>query len=365
MSNERNESFVFYASFDEAFSELDDAQYGKIMRAINKYAIYEIEPELNGMLKAMFILIKPQLDANIRRRTKGTTGGRPTIDDDIRGAIIDDLLSGETQQRIAEKYKVSQGTVSNINNLISKISLSKTQVFNNNNYQKPEVNDNNNYQKPNVNVNDNVNDNANNYLSRKNFGTPIPEEAQSTNDAQNKTTNPLPPPTASDSDESIKTPAEKNESDTKTPRKLRPPDDTQTKTQKPIDKNARKLSEKLYALHKKLDPQFTCTQARLDNWASEIEKLQRLDKRPYDEIEAVIEWAKADSFWQVNIISAEKLRKQYSRLLLQMQKQKTNRPRDDTKLYEQQDFSKNALPEVLKQSRLSEQKDINLDDVIF
>lgn len=169
MSNERNESFIFYASFDEALSELDDAQYGKIMRAINKYAIYEIEPELNGMLKAMFILIKPQLDANIRRRTKGTTGGRPTIDDDIRDAIIDDLLAGETQQRIAEKHKVSQGTVSNIKNLISKISLSKTQVNDNNNYQKPQ----NNYQKPNV--NENANDNVN--VNEKERGGQAPAEA--------------------------------------------------------------------------------------------------------------------------------------------------------------------------------------------
>lgn len=175
--NERNESFIFYASFDEALSELDDAQYGKMMRAINKYAIYGTEPELTGVLKAMFILIKPQLDANMRRRTKGTTGGRPTIDDDTRDAIIDDLLAGETQQRIAEKHKVSQGTVSNIKNLISKISLSKTQVNDNNNYQKPQ----NNYQKPNVNVNvnvnDNDNDNDNDNANEKERGGQAPAEA--------------------------------------------------------------------------------------------------------------------------------------------------------------------------------------------
>lgn len=176
--NERNESFIFYASFDEALSELDDAQYGKMMRAINKYAIYGTEPELTGVLKAMFILIKPQLDANMRRRNKGNTGGRPTIDDDTRDAIIDDLLAGETQQRIAEKYKVSQGTVSNIKNLISKISLSKTQVNDNNNYQKP-------------NANDNVNDNANANANEKERGGQAPAEAIP---AGTQTTAPRPSP---------------------------------------------------------------------------------------------------------------------------------------------------------------------------
>lgn len=191
MSNERNESFIFYASFDEALSELDDEQYGKMMRAINKYAIYGTEPELTGILKAMFILIKPQLDANMRRRTKGNTGGRPTIDDDTRNAIVDDLLAGETQQRIAEKYKVSQGTVSNIKNLISKISLSKTQVNDNNNYQKPQ----NNYQKPNVNenANDNVNDNDNE--NEKERGGQAPAEAMPTG-TQTQTQTPAPSQTS-------------------------------------------------------------------------------------------------------------------------------------------------------------------------
>lgn len=310
--NERNESFVFYGSFYEAANKLPEGIREKYLYKLLGYMTYGIEPTFTKdewMQEALFISHRPQIDVNNKRRQNGKKGGAP--------------------------YK------------------------NTNAKKQPMVDFENNKKQPNVNVNLNVNDNANNYLSRKNFGTPISEEAQ------NKTANTLPAPTASDSDESIKAPAEKNEIDEKSPQELRPPADTQTKTQKPIDKNARRLSEKLYALHKKLDPQFNCTQARLDNWASEIEKLQRLDKRPYDEIEAVIEWAKADSFWQVNIISAEKLRKQYSRLLLQMQKQKTNRPRDDTKLYEQQDFSKNALPEVLKQSRLSEQKDINLDDVVF
>lgn len=67
--NERNESFIFYASFDEALSELDDAQYGKIMRAINKYAIYGTEPSfLNDEQKTLFNLAKSRIDQNKKMR---------------------------------------------------------------------------------------------------------------------------------------------------------------------------------------------------------------------------------------------------------------------------------------------------------
>lgn len=161
--NERNESFIFYASFDEALSELDDAQYGKIMRAINKYAIYGTEPELTGVLKAMFILIKPQLDANMRRRTKGNTGGRPTIDDDTRNAITDDLLAGETYQDIAERHDVSIGTVSNIKKELPDFQKPLSDFQKPFSFSKTIVNEKNGFQKPNdnVNVNENVNENAN------------------------------------------------------------------------------------------------------------------------------------------------------------------------------------------------------------
>ena len=40
------ESFVFYASFAEAMDELDNEQYGKLMRAINNYALFEMRNSL-------------------------------------------------------------------------------------------------------------------------------------------------------------------------------------------------------------------------------------------------------------------------------------------------------------------------------
>ena len=151
----KNTSFIFYGSFHEAMSELNNAQYGALMRAINDYALNGVVPELKGMLKMAFILIKPQLDANLERRENGKGGGRSSITDDVKNDIIQDLQNGATQKDIAEKYNVAQSTVSNIKNEISleiseispeisQISLSKTSVYDITEYQKPNVNDNDN-----------------------------------------------------------------------------------------------------------------------------------------------------------------------------------------------------------------------------
>ena len=72
------DSFIFYASFAEAADELDNEQYGALMRAINEYALYDREPELSGVPKMLFILIKPQLDANKKRRENAKKGGAPS-----------------------------------------------------------------------------------------------------------------------------------------------------------------------------------------------------------------------------------------------------------------------------------------------
>ena len=58
-----------------------------------------------------------------------------------------------------------------------------------------------------------------------------------------------------------------------------------------------------------------------------IEKLNRIDKRSYEDIEKVIRWIKtAGNFWCPNIISGSKLREKYPQVFLQMQQQHTRDP---------------------------------------
>ena len=52
----------------------------------------------------------------------------------------------------------------------------------------------------------------------------------------------------------------------------------------------------------------------LQKWASQMDALMRLDKRPPEEVKAVILFAQNDPFWRHNILSVDKLRKQYDQL---------------------------------------------------
>ena len=114
------DSIVFYKSFYEAIQKIPEEEQLKLYNAIFSYSFTEIEPEIeDGIAKAMFILIKPNIDsANARYKASvenGKKGGRP---------------KKETQQKPNE-------------------NLNKTQ-------QKPKQNLN-----VNVNVNENVNVNNN------------------------------------------------------------------------------------------------------------------------------------------------------------------------------------------------------------
>ncbi len=59
----------------------------------------------------------------------------------------------------------------------------------------------------------------------------------------------------------------------------------------------------------------------LKTWAKDIDLMIRVDKRDPKEIEKVIEWCQADEFWQDNILSTAKLRKQFDQLALKAGKQ--------------------------------------------
>lgn len=58
----------------------------------------------------------------------------------------------------------------------------------------------------------------------------------------------------------------------------------------------------------------------LTSWAKQIDLMIRVDKRGPDEIERVISWCQQDDFWQDNILSTSKLRKQFDQLSMKMLK---------------------------------------------
>lgn len=65
------DSFIFYRSFYEAISELSKENQAETYNAISKYALDQEETNLSGISKAIFSLIKPQLDANYKKYENG------------------------------------------------------------------------------------------------------------------------------------------------------------------------------------------------------------------------------------------------------------------------------------------------------
>jgi len=69
-------SFIFYRSFFEALVPLNDSDKLSLFNAIAEFALNQTETELEPLAKAMFTLIKPQLEANNKRYENGKKGGR-------------------------------------------------------------------------------------------------------------------------------------------------------------------------------------------------------------------------------------------------------------------------------------------------
>ena len=58
-----------------------------------------------------------------------------------------------------------------------------------------------------------------------------------------------------------------------------------------------------------------------------------LDENTVEEVKKVIDWSQADDFWKTNIMSANKLRKQFAKLWGQAGFDKTDHPKQESELW--------------------------------
>ena len=72
--NVKKDSFIFYRSFYDAIKELPSEMQTKLYNTIFAYQFEEKEEKLSGIEKAVFTLIKPQLNANNTRYENGCKG---------------------------------------------------------------------------------------------------------------------------------------------------------------------------------------------------------------------------------------------------------------------------------------------------
>lgn len=130
------DSFVFYRSFAESLNELSDEEKLATLNMIIEYGLNGETLETKGVPRALFLLIKPQLDANNKRYSNGKKGGRSTEEEPT-----------ETREETEEKPRENR-------------TVTKTEPKPNLTVTESEPNEN-------VNVNENVNDNDNVNAERK------------------------------------------------------------------------------------------------------------------------------------------------------------------------------------------------------
>lgn len=78
-------------------------------------------------------------------------------------------------------------------------------------------------------------------------------------------------------------------------------------------------------IRERLPTKPEASEATLQAWALEIDRLHRLDGQSWDDIADALEFSQDDDFWAPNIMSGAKFRKQFFRLLAQMQRAKGGR----------------------------------------
>ena len=71
------ESFIFYKSYSEAIKQLNEKDQLKALWAIINHSIDEEEQQVDGLANIVYIMAKPQIEANNKRKNDGLKGGRP------------------------------------------------------------------------------------------------------------------------------------------------------------------------------------------------------------------------------------------------------------------------------------------------
>ncbi len=111
------QSMIFYRSFYEALKGLDPHTKSSVLDAIMEYGLNGIENDLSGIGNTVFILIKPQLQANIRRYENGMKPKRKREAEDKQNEIKQEgnkNVNGNENENVKKKDKFVAPTLQDV-----------------------------------------------------------------------------------------------------------------------------------------------------------------------------------------------------------------------------------------------------------
>ena len=120
------DGFIFYASFKDAIDLLSESEQLEAYRGICEYGISGKEIEFSHpSAYAIYLMAKPQIDANNKRRTDGYKGGRPkkTTGFEIVKPLVSEMkttgytnekpkVKEKDKEKVKEKVKEKENIVS-------------------------------------------------------------------------------------------------------------------------------------------------------------------------------------------------------------------------------------------------------------
>ncbi len=118
------DSFIFYRSFYEAISELPKENQADTYNAIMQYALNQEEINLTGISKAIFSLVKPQLDANYKKYENGKQKKSKTVAKQKQnvsktGTNVNDNVNKNDNENDNDNVKVDDSCVDGLQEIIN------------------------------------------------------------------------------------------------------------------------------------------------------------------------------------------------------------------------------------------------------
>lgn len=102
------DSVLFYRSFYDALKNIPPEERLKVYDSIMEYGMYDRDPDLDGVALAIFLLAKPQIDANNKRYENGCRAKKKRTVSETEANVKQDLseTGAKEKEKVKEKVKV-------------------------------------------------------------------------------------------------------------------------------------------------------------------------------------------------------------------------------------------------------------------